>query len=219
MGKIAGGGDHAIHRLLPHVKKKIKLEMKECKSLTIPHLDQKKADIAAGKRHPKAKGKGKGPKSSRETATVVKCAENEVQEGAEGGNCAEGFLNATESMKSMVLEHMNTLYQAGDEEMENEEMIGSERADEGKPKKSGTPMSSQGSATDVDREEIVVREDFQEGNYTEQVPETSEGKKRKRGNSANAVLKAKENAGMAAGEAGDESAVPRASIGCTSMPA
>ena len=212
MGKIAGGRDHAIRRLLPQVKKEIKLEMKECKCLTIPRLDQKKADIAAGKRHPKAKGKGKGPKSSRETATGVDFVEDEVQEGAEGGNDAEGFLDATESKKRRVLEHMNTLFKVGDEEMENEEMIGSERADEGKPKKSGAPMSSQGSATDVDREEIVVREDFQEGNYTEQMPETSDGKKRKRGKSANAVLKVKdknkENAGIATGEAGDESAVP-----------
>jgi hypothetical protein len=83
MAKLAGGSDHAIHRLLPQVKKEIKLELKESKSLTIPRLDQKKADIAAGKRHPKAKGKGEGPKSSRKSTTDADHLEVDVLEHAE----------------------------------------------------------------------------------------------------------------------------------------
>lgn len=114
MGKIAGGRDHAIHRLLPQVKKEIKLEIKECKTLTIPRLDQKKADMAAGKRHPKAKGMGKGPKSSRETATDVDCVGDEIQrdeaqEDAGHGKFAEGVLDTTESKKRRTVEHANPL--------------------------------------------------------------------------------------------------------------
>jgi hypothetical protein len=40
-GKKAGGRDQEVHRLLPQVKKEIRLEQKESKVLTISRLDQK----------------------------------------------------------------------------------------------------------------------------------------------------------------------------------
>jgi hypothetical protein len=88
MGKMAGGREQVIHRLLPRVRREIKLEVKNCKSLTIPLLEQKRADIAAGKRHPKAKRKGQGPKSLRGSATDVNRLEDAVQEDAEDEKCA-----------------------------------------------------------------------------------------------------------------------------------
>ena len=99
MGKLAGGPDHAIHRLLPQVKKEIKLELKESKSLTIPRLDQKKSDIAAGKRHPKAKGKGQGPKSSRESTADVDEVEVDVREDTEHGTGTPPALDMGEDME------------------------------------------------------------------------------------------------------------------------
>ena len=105
MAKLAGGSDHAIHRLLPQVKKEIKLELKESKSLTIPRLDQKKADIAAGKRHPKAKGKGEGPKSSRKSTTDDIHPKVDVLEDAEHGTTSPTALDTGEDAEKWRAKH------------------------------------------------------------------------------------------------------------------
>ena len=105
MAKLAGGSDHAIHRLLPQVKKEIKLELKESKSLTIPRLDQKKADIAAGKRHPKAKGKGEGPKSSRKSTTDDVHPKVDVLEDTEHGTTSPTALDTGEDTEGSRAKH------------------------------------------------------------------------------------------------------------------
>lgn len=187
MGKMAGGRGHAIHRLLPQVKKEIKLELKECRSLTIPRLNQKRSELAAGKRHPKAKGKGKGPKSSREIHIAVEHVEDEVQEVVEAENLTEGVLDATENEKRETLDCASILF------VENKEgsLFESGRSEEGDLQGHGAgPMSRQQNRADVDRKERVVREDLGGGDGAGRTAETSKSKKRKRTTSTNNVPKA-----------------------------
>jgi hypothetical protein len=153
MGKRAGGRDQAVHRLLPIVKKEIKLEQKDSKALTIPRLDQKAADIAAGKRHPKAKGKGKGPKSARENAvdTGGACSEPVKEDTAiektKDERCAAQAEEINESKKRKRFESMSTTATKTDDN-DKSEGIAMEGGDEG----DAGSTSTKATKTDRDKE-------------------------------------------------------------------
>jgi hypothetical protein len=180
VGKMAGGRDHAIHRLLPLVKKEIKAELKECKSLTLPRLDQKRADIAAGKRHPKAKGKGNGPKPSRENDTTFDHVEDDIQGGGADEKGVIGVVGANERQEKMALKLSGILtVNNGNEEADGLFEQGRSNKDSFEAK-GETTMFIRKAATYVLGEEVDLSESLEERNCIEQLSETSESKKRKR---------------------------------------
>jgi len=148
MGKRAGGRDQSVHRLLPIIKKEIKLEQKDSKALTIPRLDQKAADIAAGKRHPKAKSKGKGPKPVRENATDTRGAcsetikEDTARSGTNADDCAEPATEISESKKRKRLGSTSTTTTKTDDSQKIEVITMDEGGDEGDANSTGNKATS-----------------------------------------------------------------------------
>ena len=131
MGKRAGGRDQEIHRLLPQVKKEIKLEQKGSKSQTIARLDLKAHEIAQGKRHPKAKGKGKGPKNGRKDGADEQ--DDASASNPEGHMITVGTLEeCSNSRKRKRLESIDaTVVKEGDQNKENEGIAAGEHYDSG----------------------------------------------------------------------------------------
>ena len=109
MGKRAGGREQEVRRLLPLVKKEVKLEQKETKCLNIKHLEQKAHDIAMRKRHPKAKDNGKGPKHARKEGKG-EVSEQELEGQLIGVDRLEDLSN---SKKRKKLVSMSSVFEDG----------------------------------------------------------------------------------------------------------